>query len=79
MRKQNKDELLVIVDCGEMDADSYNAALDEVRQKAADIEIKETVEYIPAASDIGRTAINDSQPFFERIIVDVSVPPENFD
>ena len=79
LRKQNKDELLVIVDCGEMDADSYNAALDEVRQKAADIEIKETVEYIPAASDIGRTSINDSQPFFERIIVDVSVPPENFD
>ena len=51
--------------------------MNEIREQAKGIDIKEKVEYVAGSTAIGRTAMIESRPFFERIVVDVSVPPEN--
>ena len=43
-----------------------------VKEAAGDIETKEKVEYLPASSGIGQTAIQNADPFFKRFIVDLS-------
>ena len=78
LRKDEEDQLLVVIDCGDCDPETTTAIIDGIREKASEIEIKEKVEYLAASSRIGNTAIQESQPFFERVIVDVSIPPENY-
>lgn len=78
LRKDDEDQLLVVIDCGSCDPETTTAIIDDIREKASEIEIAEKVEYLAASSRIGNTAIQESQPFFERIIVDVSIPPENY-
>ncbi len=79
LRKKGQSQLLVIIDCGDSDEERTKEILDMVREEMSSADIKEEVDYIPASSGIGQTAAADSQPFFERVIVDVSLPPENAD
>ena len=77
LRKDNESQLLIVADCGDSDAETTEAIMNEIREQAKGIDIKEKVEYVAGSTAIGRTAMIEIRPFFERIVVDVSVPPEN--
>lgn len=70
LRKDGKSQLLIIIDCSDSDNERVKEILETVREQAKEIEIKESVEYIHANSSVGQTAVKDTEPFFERIVID---------
>ncbi len=72
LRKNNEAQYLIVVDCGDSDKDKTAEIMKSVKEAAGDIETKEKVEYLPASSGIGQTAIQNADPFFKRFIVDLS-------
>ncbi len=79
LRKNNESSLLLIVDCGESDAETTKLIMDAVKERAEELADGEKIEYITAASGIGKTAVAETEPFFERITIDASLAPENVD
>ena len=79
IRSIEGDGLLIVVDCGENDVKETEAILDSIRAMADESLIDTSVQYIAASTNIGRTASENTEPFFERIIIDATLEPENFD
>lgn len=77
LRKKGEKELLVVIDCGKADKDEARAVVEKVKEKAASVSSDRKIEYIPAESDIGRIVTKDTPPFFERIIIDATIAPDN--
>ena len=78
MRKKSGSELLVSVDCGELAEDEVKAVLEEMKAETQKYTDK-TLNFVSSRSYIGGLASSEIVPFFERFVVDVSIPPENFD
>lgn len=77
LRKKGEKELLVVIDCGEVSREEARVVVEKAAEKAKSVESERKIEYIPADSDIGRIVTKDTPPFFERIMVDSSIPLEN--
>lgn len=77
IRKDGNSELMVVVECGE-DAEKAKAITDELAEKSKEF-TKKAPMFISTAYQMGRLAANGAKPFFERIFVDASLPPENVD
>ena len=76
LRKNGTSELMIVVRCGE-DAEKAKTITDELSAKAK--EFTKTVPiFTSTAYQMGNLAANGAIPFFERIFVDSSIPPENF-
>ena len=76
LRKSSESQYLIIVDCGDADPEKTKELIQSIKDEAKDIETKETVEYIPASSGIGQTAIANNRPFFQKVIVDIDLDEE---
>lgn len=73
LRKSSESQYLIIVDCADADPEKTKELIQSIKDEAKDIETKETVEYIPASSAIGQTAIANARPFFQKVIVDIDL------
>ncbi len=79
IRSAEGDGLLIVVDCGESDVEETKEILDSIRAMADESLVDTSVQYIAAATNVGRTASDNSEPFFERIFIDATLDPENVD
>ena len=78
IRKKGSSELLVTLDCGEIADSEVRDILEEIKTETEKYTNK-PVNFASAGSYIGKVASAETVPFFEKFIVDVSIPPENFD
>lgn len=78
LRKKDSNEILVSLDCGELSDDEINNVLKEIKAES-EKNIDKNINFASVRSYIGGLASSENIPFFERFVVDVSVPPENFD
>ncbi len=78
LRKSSGSQLLVTLDCGDREEDEVRAILEEMKAKSEKFTDK-SIAFVSSMSHMGRLASNETVPFFERFVVDVSIPPENFD
>ncbi len=78
VRQKGKTHLLVAVDCGEADEEETKSIMNDIMENIKGM-VDDSMEFVPASSRIGSIAFANAVPFFEKFVVDVSVPPENFE
>ncbi len=77
LRKGGKSELMIVVECGD-DPEKAKEITDELSEKAKEFTKKQPM-FISTAYQMGKLAANGAKPFFQRIFIDASLPPENVD
>lgn len=78
IRKTDSVHLLVSVDCGDADEEETKSIMNDILENIKGT-VDDSIEFVPASSRLGRLAMNNAVPFFEKFTVDVSIPPENFE
>lgn len=74
IRKQGKAGYLIVLDCDDKNSEKIIKNFAEMAKTfTKDI----PMEYVPLNSDIGKIAVVDTKPFFERVVIDLSDDEEN--
>ena len=75
--KSGEKELLIALDCGDVSREEAIKISTNAEKKCSAVKSERKLRFIPAASDIGKIAAKDTPPFFERIVIDATLDPDD--
>ena len=73
IRKNGKNNVIVVLDCGDKPAEEAKEAVEHIYGRAKEI-FSEEFEFFSTFNNIGKLTADSTEPFFEIITVDVSDP-----
>ncbi len=71
VRKNGNNSVILVLDCGELEADETKAAVDAFSKRVKEV-IEGSFEFFSTRQNVGKLTSESTEPFFEVITVDVS-------